>query len=71
MSDRSGDESNVLERELMSLLHQIEDWLEKPMIALAFVWLALTIAELIWGLGPAVGLIVSGIWVVFILDFLL
>ena len=71
MPDREDAESEVLENELIELLHQIEDWLETPMVVLAFVWLALTIAELVWGLGSLFGFVVSGIWAVFIADFLL
>lgn len=71
MPDREDAESEVLENELIELLHQIEDWLEAPMVVLAFVWLALTIAEFIWDVGPLFGLVVSAIWVAFILDFLL
>lgn len=71
MNDLKEPERNVLERELGALLRQVEDWLEKPMIVLAFLWLALIIAEFIWDPPPAVGWFVSAIWVIFILDFLL
>lgn len=71
MDGRDNDRRDMLESELVELLHQVEDWLETPMIVLAFVWLALTIAELIWGLGSPLGLVVSGIWAAFIADFVL
>lgn len=36
-----------LERERYALLQRLEDWLETPMLVLAFVWLALLVVELI------------------------
>ncbi len=71
MPNRDDTEPDVLESELVELLHQIEDWLEMPMVVLAFVWLAVTIAELIWGFGSPFGFVVSAIWATFILDFVL
>lgn len=71
MPDRDSTATEVLESELVELLHQVEDWLEGPMVVLAFVWLALTIAEFVWDLGSAFGFVVSAIWVTFILDFVL
>ena len=41
------------ENERKKLLASIEKLLEGPMIFLGFVWLALLIAELIWGLSKA------------------
>ena len=57
MSDVSvGEKQNVkapgqeaLERERYELLQRLEDWLDTPMLILAFVWLALLVGELIWG----------------------
>lgn len=60
-----------LHRSLKSLLQQVEDWLELPMIVLAFIWLILLIIELIWGLAPILQVVVNGIWIIFIADFLL
>lgn len=71
MPDRGNRNPDVLESELVGLLHEIEDWLETPMVVLAFIWLALTIAELVWDLGSPFGVVVSAIWMVFIVDFLL
>jgi voltage-gated potassium channel len=52
-----------------SILHDLEEWLEKPMIVLSFIWLALFVVEFTRGLTP--GLLWAGgaIWVLFILDF--
>lgn len=50
MKDHS--EPRGLDRELRRLLRELEDWLETPMVVLAFVWLVLMIVEFIWGLVP-------------------
>jgi voltage-gated potassium channel len=52
-------------------LHQLEAWLEKPMLVLGLVWLALLVLELTRGLSPAFELLGTAIWVVFIADFAL
>lgn len=76
MTDRESDEPDVerraaerLDRERYELLHALEDWLETPMVVLAFVWLALLAIELIWGESRLFTTIGTIIWVVFILDF--
>lgn len=51
------------------ILQQLEDWLEVPMLVLAFVWLLLMLAELIWGLSPVLEALGTAIWVVFIVHF--
>jgi voltage-gated potassium channel len=56
-------------RERDELLQRLEDWLETPMLVLAFVWLALLVVEFIWGESVLFGTIGTIIWVVFILDF--
>lgn len=63
--------SSDLKRQRGSLLRQVEKTLEGPMIFLAFVWLALLIVELTRGLTPALEMMSLGIWIVFIIDFLL
>jgi voltage-gated potassium channel len=59
----------ALERERYELLQRLEDWLETPMLVLAFVWLALLIVELIWGESLWFEIIGTTIWVIFLLDF--
>ncbi|HEY9880053.1 MAG TPA: potassium channel family protein [Leptolyngbyaceae cyanobacterium] len=61
----------VLEQEQQGILQQLEDWLEIPMLLLGFVWLALFIVELIWGLSPFLEAVSISIWITFILDFAL
>ncbi len=53
------------------ILQQLEDWLDIPMLVLSFVWLALFIVELIWGLNPLLDAVSITIWILFIFDFLL
>lgn len=65
---KSPDEES-LERERDELLHRLEDWLETPMLVLAFAWLALLVVELIRGESPLFDVLGTIIWVVFILDF--
>ncbi len=58
-----------LERERHQLLRSLEDWLEGPMVVLAFVWLALLLGELVWGERRVFLVLGTIIWGVFILDF--
>ena len=64
-------EREQLQQERYHLLQQLTDWLETPMLVLGFGWLLLLGVELIWELTPALELVGTGIWVIFILDFLL
>ncbi len=60
-----------IQEERQSLVEQIDGWLETPLLFLGFVWLALLIYELIWNLTPALELLGTIIWIIFILDFVL
>jgi voltage-gated potassium channel len=60
---------DALNRERYELLQRLADWLEIPMLILAFIWLALLASELIWGESPAFEIIGTIIWGIFILDF--
>jgi voltage-gated potassium channel len=62
---------NGIKAERESLVAQLEDWLELPMLILGFVWLGLLIYEFIWNLSPALELLGTIIWIIFILDFAL
>lgn len=64
-------EREALDKERHELLEQIDDWLDTPMLVLAFVWLGLLIGELIWGESRAFEIIGAIIWAVFIIDFVL
>ncbi len=62
-------ENENLNIERSELLEQLEDRLELPMLVLGFVWLALLVAELIWGLSQWLEVLGTIIWIVFIIDF--
>ena len=55
--------------ERQEILDRLEGWLETPMIVLGFIWLALLIVELRWGLNPLLEIAGTIIWSIFILDF--
>lgn len=57
--------------ERTEILERLESWLETPMIVLGFIWLALLIAELRWGINPFLETLGTVIWAIFILDFVL
>lgn len=61
----------ALERERYEVLQGLENWLEMPMLMLAFAWLALLIGELVWGESQTFEVLGTIIWAIFILDFAL
>jgi voltage-gated potassium channel len=67
--DPTPSEAVELERERTALLQTLEEALETPMVALAFVWLTLLVAELVWGELRVFSVVGTVIWVVFIVDF--
>jgi voltage-gated potassium channel len=52
-------------------LHDLQDWLEKPMLVLSLIWLVLLVVELVWGLTQALWITGQVIWVIFIAEFAL
>lgn len=56
-------------RERVRLLVQLDRWLEKPLLVLAFVWLALFLVEVLRGLSPWLEAAGYVIWAVFVLEF--
>jgi voltage-gated potassium channel len=58
-----------LDRERREVLQKLEDWLDVPMLVLAFAWLVLFVIELTIGLSPLLQAIGTVIWGIFILDF--
>ena len=60
----------VINNERSEILSRLEQWLETPMIVLGFIWLALLIVELRWGLNPFLEILGTVIWAMFILDFM-
>jgi voltage-gated potassium channel len=63
--------ARAAERERWRALRQLEGWLEKPMMALGIVWLALLFVELTGELGPGLRTAGTAIWIAFLADFAL
>lgn len=57
--------------ERQALLEVMQDWLETPMLVLAFIWLALFIVEIVWGLSPILEITGYLIWGIFLFEFVL
>jgi voltage-gated potassium channel len=53
----------------LKLLRDLEAWIEKPMLALGALWLALLVVELAWGLPRILQTLSLVIWGVFIFEF--
>ncbi|RRR77757.1 MAG: ion transporter [Candidatus Viridilinea halotolerans] len=51
------------------LLKQIDQFSERPLIVLSFVWLGLLIIDFIFGLTPLLQTITNIIWILFVIDF--
>lgn len=56
--------------ERLELLRNLNDLTDKPMLALAFVWLALLVIDLTSGLDPLLETLSNVIWALFVLDFI-
>lgn len=56
-------------KERLGILHQLEDWLEMPMVILGFVWLLLLVLEFATEWGTRLESISNTIWIIFIIDF--
>jgi voltage-gated potassium channel len=46
------------------LLQQLEDFLDLPLAILGFAWLALLVADLVWGLTSALETLLVTIWII-------
>jgi voltage-gated potassium channel len=62
-------EKAIVDEQRWEILHRLEGWLETPMVVLGFAWLALLIADLLWGLSPLLQVVTNLIWIVFGVDF--
>jgi voltage-gated potassium channel len=71
MTDENPDLIKQIEIERQSILRRIQHWLEIPMLVLAFVWLALFVVEIIWGLNPFLEICGYIIWGLFFLEFVI
>jgi voltage-gated potassium channel len=68
---RDAGSRRAVEVQRWRILVRLDRWLDGPMVILGFVWLALLVVDLIRGLHPLLDRVSSGIWIVFIADFLL
>jgi voltage-gated potassium channel len=59
------------EQERWEVLTQLEEWLERPMLVLSFIWLSLVLIELTVTTSGVFELLGTIIWIIFILEFLL
>jgi voltage-gated potassium channel len=59
------------EEERWQVLSQLEEWLERPMLFLSFIWLSLVLVELIWATSGVFQLLGTIIWIVFVMEFIL
>lgn len=57
--------------ERWAVLHDLEEWLQTPMVLLSFTWLILVVAEIVWGSTRLLETFGTVIWIVFILEFAL
>ena len=60
--DRSDDAT-----ERWAVLHDLEDWLQTPMVLPSFTWLVRLVVELVWGRTRLHEVFGAIIWIVFIL----
>ncbi len=59
------------EEERNEVLEQFKEWTDIPMLLLGFVWGALLVADLVWGLTPFFETLTTIVWVLFIFEFII
>lgn len=69
MKDLSPKQQKEFNQNRYELLQQLEELLNLPMAILGFAWLALLVADLVWGLTPNLETLLSTIWIIFIANF--
>ena len=65
----SGDGETPEPEERWLTLRELDSWLERPMIVLSLVWLALFIIEFTRGLSALGQVLTTVIWAIFVIDF--
>jgi voltage-gated potassium channel len=65
------DVKEEIKAERIAIVHQLEDWLEMPMLILSMVWLALFVIEMTHGISPTLELVSNIIWVIFGVEYVL
>ncbi|SOD22976.1 voltage-gated potassium channel [Nitrosomonas ureae] len=68
-TDAHATESEIVVRKRFEVLQRLENWLETPMLVLAFVWLALLILELTCCENVWFNIFGAIIWGIFVIDF--
>jgi voltage-gated potassium channel len=71
IKDTSTNQREEFSRNRYELLQQLEEFLDFPMAILGFAWLALLVADLVWGLTSTLETLLITIWIIFIADFLI
>jgi voltage-gated potassium channel len=66
---KTANESRASADESRSVLHELEEWLQTPMIVLSFIWLLLVVVELVWGASSLLEVFGTIVWGIFILEF--
>ncbi len=62
-------EKQALEHERSEILQQLDEWLDIPMLVLSFIWLALFVLELTYGLNSFLEGLSVTIWIAFVVEF--
>ena len=65
------NENQRVETDRIAIVRRLERWLEVPLFVLGVVWLVLLIVELVGRINPALELLGTLIWIVFVCEFLL
>jgi voltage-gated potassium channel len=60
-----------LTKERLKLLQNLENALQKPMMLLGVIWLALIVLQFVLGSKAAISDLILAIWIVFVVDFVI
>jgi voltage-gated potassium channel len=71
IDDSEAPVPEALAMERRELLQRLDDLLETPMLVLAFIWLAMFVYEMVYGLSRQLEIIGLVIWALFIFEFVL
>jgi voltage-gated potassium channel len=69
LDDSALPAADALASERRELLQRLDDWLETPMLVLAFVWLTIFVYEMVYGLGRQLDMAGQLIWGLFVFEF--
>jgi voltage-gated potassium channel len=71
MNEKRPPLQDEIDHQRAALLQQLQNWMEVPMVVLAFIWLALFVVEVTLGLNPLLEAMGLAIWILFIIEFML